>query len=141
MESYSESLYYGEYFVCFLLQTSVFQVSLLSHEGGRYKSYFILLHKDIQFSQHHLIKILCFLQLMTLASLSNIKWLLLCTHVWVFTFVALVYKAVQTLSPSWSTLPLFHIQYLSLLPPSLRECPPCIPHTTRPPHSLGLPVS
>jgi hypothetical protein len=39
---------------------------------------FSLLHVDVQFSQHHLLKRLPFLQCMCLASLSKIRWLQLC---------------------------------------------------------------
>jgi hypothetical protein len=45
------------------------------YQGERQGSTFCLLHVASQFSQHHLLKRLFFLQCMFLASLSKVKWL------------------------------------------------------------------
>lgn len=55
--------------------TSLFHLQLLPMYGARHWSNFILLHVDLQFSQHHLLETLSFLQLMFWAFVSNIKWL------------------------------------------------------------------
>ena len=47
-------------------------------QGDKYTSLCILLHRDMQFEQHHLLKILHFFQCMVLASLSNVRCIDLC---------------------------------------------------------------
>ena len=52
---------------------SLIHLNLSFVQGDRYGSICILLHADIQLGQHHLLKILSFLNCIVLASLLNIK--------------------------------------------------------------------
>ena len=67
---------------CFLFSPRIFMVSLYSILNwflwiviDRSLVFFLILHVNIWFSQHHLLKRLLFLHWVFLANLSNIRWL------------------------------------------------------------------
>jgi hypothetical protein len=78
--------------------------------GGRWGSNFILLHVDIQFSQHHLLKRPSFLLEWPQHTLSKIIWLYVRVYFWVSYFIPLVNMSVFMPEPFHSFVVSFEIR-------------------------------
>ena len=82
-------------YMCFIVSGLTFRCSIHSDfifvYGGKNCSNFILLHVDVQFSQHHLLKRLSLPHCIFLHTLSKIgEWV----YFWAFYLVPLVYISV-----------------------------------------------
>ena len=75
---------------------SLTHLELTFVQGERKGSSFILLQVDIEFCQHHLLKVLSiFLQVCSWHLVKYHLAVILCTHVWVLSFVPLIYKSIS----------------------------------------------